>query len=327
MSVDRERCGMGLFFYPRGGSAKVARYLSRALAPARLGRHAGLRVPRAGRRARSRRAPRSPAWTWSPARYDDAVARWQRGGDPDGRAVPDAPVVRGAPGVPDRAFPWVSPAQGARMATAWASVLAGSEGMSRARLLHLHHLTPLHDAAAAGPARRARRDPPARHRAEDARRASPSGRPELGRPARPLVGRPHARRRAPRRAARSPSRRTTRRGGAPAGARPGDACTASRTASTSTCSRRRSLDADEKREHWLRWLVRDPRGWDEATGVPGQRRATGAGGPRRVLRPRARASRCRCCCSSAASWPSSACRCWSAPTPARARACPCPRRW
>ncbi len=38
--------------------------------------------------------------------------------------------------------------QGERMAKAWAAVLSASEALSRARLLHLHHLTPLHDAAA-----------------------------------------------------------------------------------------------------------------------------------------------------------------------------------
>ena len=56
--------------------------------------------------------------------------------------------LRRAPGVPDRAFPWVSPAQGERMAVAWAALLAQSDAMARARVLHLHHLTPLHDAAA-----------------------------------------------------------------------------------------------------------------------------------------------------------------------------------
>ena len=35
-----------------------------------------------------------------------------------------------------------------RMAVAWADLFAQSEAMAQARLLHLHHLTPIHDAAA-----------------------------------------------------------------------------------------------------------------------------------------------------------------------------------
>ncbi len=56
--------------------------------------------------------------------------------------------TRSKTGVPDRGFPWVSPAQGGRMTAAWARLMAGSEAMSHARLLHLHHLTPIHDAVA-----------------------------------------------------------------------------------------------------------------------------------------------------------------------------------
>ena len=34
------------------------------------------------------------------------------------------------------------------MAVAWAGLFERSEAMAQARLLHLHHLTPMHDAAA-----------------------------------------------------------------------------------------------------------------------------------------------------------------------------------
>ena len=61
---------------------------------------------------------------------------------------PMHPSFEARAGVPDRGFPWVSPTQGVRITTAWASLVARSEGMSRARLLHLHHLTPIHDAVA-----------------------------------------------------------------------------------------------------------------------------------------------------------------------------------
>ena len=34
------------------------------------------------------------------------------------------------------------------MAVAWAGLFAQSDAIAQARLLHLHHLTPMHDAAA-----------------------------------------------------------------------------------------------------------------------------------------------------------------------------------
>ena len=60
---------------------------------------------------------------------------------------PMHPLFQARPGLPDLAFPWVPPAQGERIVAAWAALLAQSEAMTRARLLHLHHLTPIHDAA------------------------------------------------------------------------------------------------------------------------------------------------------------------------------------
>ena len=139
---------MGLFFYPRGGSAQVARYLSRALA-------------RDGRQVTLCSGSLGPSGALGdattifggidvvPASYDDAVARWQRGEDPMDAPFPMHPSYEARSGVPDRAFPWVSPAQGERMAAAWARLIGGSDAMSRARLLHLHHLTPIHDAVVA----------------------------------------------------------------------------------------------------------------------------------------------------------------------------------
>ena len=52
-------------------------------------------------------------------------------------------------GVPDRSFPRVSPEQGERMVAAWARLIAGSAALRRAQVFHLHHLTPIHEAAAA----------------------------------------------------------------------------------------------------------------------------------------------------------------------------------
>jgi hypothetical protein len=138
---------MGLFFYPRGGSARVAGYLSRAL------EQAGWPVTLACGSLGARGALGNAESVFAgvdivAASYDDAVARWARGEDPMDARFPMHPSFEARSGVPDRAFPWVCPAQGERMTMAWADVIARADAMARARVLHLHHLTPLHDAAA-----------------------------------------------------------------------------------------------------------------------------------------------------------------------------------
>ena len=89
-----------------------------------------------------------PVWTsWRRG----MTMRWRgglRGEDPMDAPFPMHPSFEARAGVPDRAFPWVSPAQGEGMAVAWAGLFAQSEAIAQARLLHLHHLTPMHDAAA-----------------------------------------------------------------------------------------------------------------------------------------------------------------------------------
>ena len=131
-------------------------------------------------------------------------------------------------GVPDRSFPRVSPAQGAHMVAAWARLFAGSAGMRRARVLHLHHLTPMHEAAALVLRGRADRDAPARHRAQAARQdRARRARRGAGEHAR-LVGRAHARGGAPRDRDDRDLAASARRGRAPARARPGDRAPAPR---------------------------------------------------------------------------------------------------
>ena len=139
----------------------------------------------------------------------------------------------------------------------------------------------------AGPARRAGRDAPARHRAEDARRDRT--------------------RRAGDRAGRMPS-----------GGRRGCATAARRAVATITISPHDQGEAvrllgidpetvhsipngvdidhftphrpspDERRAHWLRWLVSEPQGWDEATSHAGQHPLHRGRGDRRILRCRDR---------------------------------------
>ena len=83
-----------------------------------------------------------------PAAYDDATARWLLGEDPMDAPFPMHPSYEERDGVPDRSFSRVSPEQGEQMAAAWARLLARSGGLRSARILHLHHLTPIHQAAA-----------------------------------------------------------------------------------------------------------------------------------------------------------------------------------
>lgn len=266
MSVDRERCAMGLFFYPRGGSAKVARYLSRALS-----RHGwGVTLASGSFGPSGALGHAGTAFAGLDvvaARYDDAVAAWEGGADPMDAPFPMHPSFEARRGVPDRAFPFVSPAQGTRMATAWAQVLARADGVSQAELLHLHHLTPLHDAAAL-----ALPDVPVVTHLHGTELKMLDG-IATGRP--DLAG-PHARWWAAR------MRAAAHRAACTIAISPHDADEAVRLLGIDPASVHciangvdvdlfapRSLAAEEKREHWLRWLVHDPRGWDEDTGVPG----------------------------------------------------------
>src|SRR5690349_6392461 len=148
MAGAGQTAGMGLFFYPRGGSAQVASYLSRALAD-----H-GWQVTLACGSLGASGALGHAATIFAgldivPGAYDDAVARWEGGEDPMDAPFPMHPSYEARSDVPDPAFALVSPAQSAQMVTAWTDLISGSAGLARARVLHLHHLTPVHEAAAA----------------------------------------------------------------------------------------------------------------------------------------------------------------------------------
>ena len=146
--------------------------------PRRLGRDdpVGLAdaARRPGRRARVlRRARRPPAGLHARAR---------------GARTRCAPTrrctrrTRTAPGAPDRVFASLDDDEYERQVTAWCRALQSVDA-ANADVLHLHHLTPINEAARARRARRADRRPPARHRAADAR--GDRGRPgALGRTAR-----------------------------------------------------------------------------------------------------------------------------------------------
>jgi glycosyltransferase involved in cell wall biosynthesis len=264
---------MGLFFYPRGGSARVAGYLSRALEA--HGWSVTLTCGSLGEPGALGNAESVFAGVdIVPAAYDDAVARWARGEDPMDAPFPMHPSFEPRLGVPDRAFPWVSPVQGERMAVAWAALLAGSDAMRRARVLHLHHLTPIHAAAVlALPG-----VPVVTHlHGTELKMLAAVARGE------PTIAGPYAE------WWTSGMRDSARRAAATIAISPHDQSEAVRLLGIdpeTVYSIPNGVDIDhfipyrpslqERRSHWLRWLVRDPRGWDEATSTPGSIRYTEA---------------------------------------------------
>ena len=131
-----------LFFFPRGGSAQVARSLARAL----------------------------PAAGWQPTLAAGSLGQWGEPthagsffvgidvhpldyspalefGEPLAAPVPFPPSYEDRPDAPDRVFAAVDDAAHERLVAAWIDVLARA-GAEAADVLHLHHLTPANEAAA-----------------------------------------------------------------------------------------------------------------------------------------------------------------------------------
>jgi glycosyltransferase involved in cell wall biosynthesis len=264
---------MGLFFYPRGGSARVAAYLSRALVAY------GWPVTLACGSLGGVGAIGNAATVFSgldivPARYDEAVAWFRRGDDPMDAPFPMHPSFESRPGVADRAFPFVSPLQGERMGEVWAALLAASQAFSRVRLLHLHHLTPLHDAAAMA----LPEVPVLTHlHGTELKMLDAIDRGE------PQISGPHAK------WWTSSMRASARRASATITISPHDRSEAVRLlgldpATVHSIPNGVDIDhfsptnpgLDERLASWLRWFVHEPQGWDEATGTPGSIRYTQA---------------------------------------------------
>jgi glycosyltransferase involved in cell wall biosynthesis len=131
-----------LFFFPRGGSAQVARSLARAL-PA-----AGWRLTLAAGSLGRWGEPTHAASFFAgvdvhPLEYPPALAR----AEPLGAPVPFPPSYEDRPGAPDRVFAAVDDARYERLVAAWIDLLARA-GAGSADVLHLHHLTPTNEAAA-----------------------------------------------------------------------------------------------------------------------------------------------------------------------------------
>jgi len=131
----------GLFFFPRGGSAQVARELARALPGA--GWQTRLAAGSLGRRGELTNASSFFAGIdVEPLDYSPALEL----ADPLAAPVPFPPSYEDRLGAPDRVFAAVDDAAFERLVRAWVEVL-GRAGAGEADLLHLHHLTPANEAA------------------------------------------------------------------------------------------------------------------------------------------------------------------------------------
>ncbi len=145
---------MGLLFFPRGGSAQVARYLSEALA--RADWSVGLVVGSLGEPGETTHAPTFFAGSLGPSGplsgvvvrhldYSEAQRRFLAGGSAVGATVPMHPSYEDRPDAPDVVFAAVAPDLAHHLSAAWERPLEEA-GADHARVFHLHHLTPQHDA-------------------------------------------------------------------------------------------------------------------------------------------------------------------------------------
>jgi glycosyltransferase involved in cell wall biosynthesis len=124
----------GLFFFPRGGSSHLARSLARALAA--LGDRVTLVAGSLGGAG-----GRSHAQS-----FFDGVEVVPVDYTPGG-GTPFQPSYEERPGAPDPVFAAVDDATFERLVTAWGDAFEAA-GAAAADVLHLHHLTPMHEAAA-----------------------------------------------------------------------------------------------------------------------------------------------------------------------------------
>jgi D-inositol-3-phosphate glycosyltransferase len=137
---------MGLLFYPRGGSAQVARYLAAALDrkgwPVRLFT-GSLGEPGAVANA----ATFFAGLDLAAADFTPALEAFERRDDPMVAEIPLHPSFEDRVGAPDRLFASLDDREAERQVAAWQRLFAEG-GAAEAAIAHLHHLTPQHDALA-----------------------------------------------------------------------------------------------------------------------------------------------------------------------------------
>ena len=155
---------MGLLFFPRGGSAHVAREPRARRCRPRAGTAAIVSGSLRCRAAPATRGPSTPASTSIPSTSPPRCERPTRCSP----TPPLHPSYEDRPGAPDRVSPRSTTTLRAPGRTPGRARWRAA-GAASADVLHLHHLTPLQRGRAARRARRPGRRAPARHRAADAR--------------------------------------------------------------------------------------------------------------------------------------------------------------
>ena len=137
---------MALLFYPRGGSAQVARYLAAALG--RKGWPVRLFTGSFGEPgAVANAATFFVGLDVVAADFTPALEAFDRGDDPMAAEIPLHPSFEDRVGAPDRLFASLDDREAERQVDAWQRLFAEG-GAAEAAIAHLHHLTPQHDALA-----------------------------------------------------------------------------------------------------------------------------------------------------------------------------------
>src|SRR3954471_2603999 len=134
---------MALMFFPRGGSAQVARYVARFLPDA--GWDVTLGAGSLGAPGEASHAATFFEGVADLRPVDYTAAR--DAPDPLAADPPFQPSFEDRPGAPDRAVAAVYAEAHERIVSAWEREL-GSARAGEADVLHLHHLTPMNEAAA-----------------------------------------------------------------------------------------------------------------------------------------------------------------------------------
>jgi D-inositol-3-phosphate glycosyltransferase len=140
---------MGLTFYPRGGSAQVVRYLSRALI--QLGHQVHLVT--GSLRDGDPQHDAEVFYGGLPLTAADYTPAWQgftQGRNPISGAwqVPFQPSYEDKPDVPDRVFYKVNQTEYAALLRCWQGMFQDGSRHFQPDVLHLHHLNHMHLAAA-----------------------------------------------------------------------------------------------------------------------------------------------------------------------------------
>ncbi len=137
---------MGMLFFPRGGSAQVARYLSLALAEADWS--VELVTGSLGAPGDESHAPTFfSGVSLQYLDYSDAVRVFEGGGSAVAAPVPMHPSFEDRAGAPDVLFAAVADGLVENLVAAWEAPFALA-GADDADVFHLHHLTPQHDVVA-----------------------------------------------------------------------------------------------------------------------------------------------------------------------------------